>query len=431
MEYIRFQQEENNRRERDRAEERRLEQERWDKLITLQSKLAIDQETKQARETEEKTKLAEESEAARLLREEERLRKLTLAQNLPKFDSHKEDLHTFLQRFENIMNYEKVLVEEWVAYRTKIITGKDSILLTTQLTPDILASYHKTRDALLDSVGLSYHHYAELFFHPSKSWDATPESVHHGTVSALTVILRGAKSLDDAKWIITRLQVLMQYTPECLHHVMKFKPEGPAELFLLIHSYEEMHGNTTRLRYKKRQRSPQPYQQLFDSKISYQEPARTNEANTRASPKEQHREMDDIVCYSCGKTGYNIAQCPAKSANTLLKTIKKEKVYKIATPSIPALANTFDGKIQNQNAQIYIDTGAAITLVKASRVPKKFYTGEYVHIAGYGVEQGDVYPTACITLDVRPFQFVKKVAVVPDNSMQRTLFSIYLSAAWR
>ena len=150
MEYIWFQQEENNRRERDRAEERRLEQERWDKLITLQSKLAIDQETKRARETEEKTKLAEEREAARLLREEERLRKLTLAQNLPKLDSHKEDLHTFLQRFENIKNYEKVPVEEWVAYLTKIITGKSSILLTMQLTPDILASYPKTRDALLD-----------------------------------------------------------------------------------------------------------------------------------------------------------------------------------------------------------------------------------------------------------------------------------------
>ena len=102
------------------------------------------------------------------------------------------------------MNYEKVPVEEWVAYLTKIITGKASVLLTTQLTPDILASYHKTRDALLDSVGLSYHHYAELFFHPSKSWDATPKSVHHGTVSAFTVILRGVKSLDDAKWIITR-----------------------------------------------------------------------------------------------------------------------------------------------------------------------------------------------------------------------------------
>ena len=42
--------------------------------------------------------------------------------------------------------------------------------------------------------------------------------------------------------------------------------------------------------------------------------------------------------------------------------------------------------------------------------PRSFYTGEYVHIAGYGVEQGDVYPTARITLDVRPFQFVKNVA---------------------
>ena len=58
-------------------------------------------------------------------------------------------------------------------------------------------------------------------------------------------------------------------------------------------------------------------------------------------------------------------------------------------------------------------------MVKASRVPKELYTGEYVHIAGYGVEQGDVYPTARITLDVGPFQFVKNVAVIPDNSMQQ------------
>ena len=216
-----------------------------------------------------------------------------------------------------------------MAYLTKIITGKASILLTMQLTPDILASYPKTRDVLLDSVGLSYHHYAELFFHPSKSWDATPESVHHGTVSALTVILRGAKSLDDAKWIITRLQVLMQYTPECLHHVVKFKPEGPAELFRLIHSYEEMHGNATHLRYKKHQRSPQPYQQLFDRKIPYQEPTRTNEVNARASLKEQHREMDDIVCYSCGKTGHKIAQCPAKSANTFSRPSRRRRYTRL------------------------------------------------------------------------------------------------------
>ena len=35
------------------------------------------------------------------------------------------------------------------------------------------------------------------------------------------------------------------------------------------------------------------------------------------------------------------------------------------------------------------------------------------------MEQGDVYPTACIILDVGLFQFVKNVAVVLDNSMQQ------------
>ena len=87
--------------------------------------------------------------------------------NLPKYDGH-EQLETFLQRFEEILTGEGVPTEQWVQLLTRALTGKPATLLTTVLSPEVKASYPLTKETLLGSVGLSFHHYVDESSHRTR-----------------------------------------------------------------------------------------------------------------------------------------------------------------------------------------------------------------------------------------------------------------------
>ena len=68
---------------------------------------------------------------------------------------------------------------------TRALTGKPATLLTTVLSPEVQASYTLTKETLLASVGLSFHHNVDELFTPNKANDTTPEmALHHSSTVA-------------------------------------------------------------------------------------------------------------------------------------------------------------------------------------------------------------------------------------------------------
>ena len=106
------------------------------------------------------------------------------------------------------------------------------------LSPEVKASYPLTKEALLASVGLSFHHYVDELFTPNKANDTTPEMALHHSSTVAKFIFKDANTLDDAIWTITKLHTLRQYTPECVQTVLKQDPCKPHELSTAIRRFE-------------------------------------------------------------------------------------------------------------------------------------------------------------------------------------------------
>ncbi len=225
-----------------KRDEEALQKEEWAREAQEQKeeRARVAQEMRDAALREEMTKKSEEQRA----RKAQRQRQHFLAQNLPKYDGN-EQLDTFLQRFEEILTGEGVPTEQWVQLLTHALTGKPATLLTTVLSPEVKASYPLTKETLLASVGLSFHHYVDELFTPNKANDTTPEMALHHSSTVAKFIFKDANTLDDAIWTITKLHTLRQYTPECIQTVLKQDPCKPHELSTAIRCFEQLHRDST------------------------------------------------------------------------------------------------------------------------------------------------------------------------------------------
>ena len=131
---------------------------------------------------------------------------------------------------------------------TRELTGKPATLLTTVLSLEVKASYPLTKETLLATVGLSFHYYVDELFTPHKANDTTPEMTLHHSSMVAKFIFKDANTLDDAIWTITKLHTLRQYTPECVQTVLKQDPCKPHEHSTAIRCFEQLHGDSTRLK---------------------------------------------------------------------------------------------------------------------------------------------------------------------------------------
>ena len=131
---------------------------------------------------------------------------------------------------------------------TWALTGKLATLLTTFLSPEVKASYPLSKETLLASVGLSFHHYVDELFTPHKANDTTPAMALHHSSTVAKFIFKDANTLDDAIWTITKLHKLRQYTPECVQTVLKQDPCKPHEHSTAIRHFDQIHGDSTRVK---------------------------------------------------------------------------------------------------------------------------------------------------------------------------------------
>ena len=161
-------------------------------------------------------------------------------------------MNNCLQRFEEILTGEGFPTEQWVQLLTWALTGKPATLLTTVMSPEVKASYPLTKEALLASVGLSFHHYVDELFTPHKANDTTPEMALHHSSMVAKFIFKEANMLDNAIWTITKLHTLRQYTPECVQTVLKQDPCKPHKLSTSIRCFEQLHGDFTRVKPNRR-----------------------------------------------------------------------------------------------------------------------------------------------------------------------------------
>ena len=116
------------------------------------------------------------------------------------------------------------------------------------LSSVVKVPYPLTKKTLLASECLYFHNYVDELFTPNKVNDTTPEMALHHSSMVAKFIFKDAITLDDAIWMITKLHMLRQYTPEYVQTVLKQDPCKPQELSTAIRRFEQLHGDSTRVK---------------------------------------------------------------------------------------------------------------------------------------------------------------------------------------
>ena len=101
-----------------------------------------------------------------------------------------------------------------------------------------------------------------------------------------------------------------------------------------------------------------------------------------------------IVCYICGVEGHKATTCPGKNGTQKGSKSVKQLRQRGTGDSV------LKGKLNGKSANLLLDSGADITVVSESRVPKSARTGRSISVQAYKSKETIRMPTATVKFSV-------------------------------
>ena len=260
---------------------------------------------------------------------------------------------------------------------------------------DAKTSYQLLKDALLDSLGMPVKQCRErIWSFQRKGFDS-----HQDTARKLEFLMQraahGCESVQDVVSQLTMAKFLTLYPPDVANHVQLQNPHTVGEAANLVQAYyQRQHGRDHRRPYAQKpwtkpfdrsaggsrddgQKPSAPDNATHDGEKSGGESARSKDSykggdrgGFRQGPSNgrgDHREWAP-TCYSCGKKGHKRPDCPL--------------VRRVLSPD-RQVSLKVEGRVDEHECQMTIDTGAQKTVVNADLVKSEEYTGNSIRLLGF------------------------------------------------
>ena len=117
-----------------------------------------------------------------------------------------------------------------------------------------------------------------------------------------------------------------------------------------------------------------------------------------------------VICYTCGIEGHKSPQCPNRVERPW-KGAKPKSVKKIW--HVPESCIRLQGKVNDSETLILLDTGASVSVVFEDLVKKENLTGETVMVNVFGTDKAMSLPVAKVPFVLGELSWEEKVAVFP------------------
>jgi len=234
---------------------------------------------------------------------------------LPHFDEAKDNIDSYLRRFERYADLQKWPKEEWALYLSALLKGK-ALEVYSRLTEEEAKSYERLKAALLRKYELTVEGFRKRFYEARRDHDETAAQFVCRIVGYLDrwVQLAGIEeTFEGLKGLIVKEQFLTVSEAPLTLYLRERSPKDLNELVNLADLYLEARinpgrGNRDKISSDSKFKKVQPGNMVASDGGRQREKFITNRESRLADSKEGR------VCYYCGKPDHIKRFCPQLKA---------------------------------------------------------------------------------------------------------------------
>jgi len=234
---------------------------------------------------------------------------------MPCFDEQKDDMDTFLERFERYARVQKWTEDSWAVSLSLLLTGK-GLQVYTSIPQECAEDYPGLKAALLKRYELTEEGFRNKFRQckPEKGETVfqfiSRLSRYFKRWTELSDISKTFNALQD---LIIREQFLLACSTDMALFLRERVPKDMTEMTKLAEQFMEAHGGSvsntkppirrvdTRYNYTE----PSRYNYTEPSRYNYTETSRYNYTETSTNQSTPRR----VTCYACNKEGHYARDC--------------------------------------------------------------------------------------------------------------------------
>jgi len=215
------------------------------------------------------------------------------APKLPAFNDGKDDLHSYLQRFERFARTNQWADEEWAVSLSALLTGK-ALEVYSRLSEEDSSNYERLKTALLKRYDLTEEGYHKKFRSSKPEFGESPEQFIYRIRTYLERWIEMSKCEKTYESVCNTF-VKEQFINSCPKQLSIFlKERATADLQEIAKAAEQ-------------------YLNAHQSQLSE---VNQNNKQLKSGDKSNPQEEREIRCYNCNGKNHRASECPKPEAST-------------------------------------------------------------------------------------------------------------------
>ena len=239
--------------------------------------------------------------------------------NLPKFIDGKDELDSYLLRFERFAKTHKWDKSTWASSLSALLTG-NALQVYGRLSDEAARDYDTLKKALYRRYDLTEEGFRRKFRETPPEEGESPEQF----ITKLSNFLKKwmelsnvNRTFEDLRQLIVKEQFINAVSPALEVHLKEKSPADLEELAKIAEQYLTAHGTELFRGAKMSKKSTSGYSSKNKTK------GHTDDYQQKSHDQSNHKSTQEVKCYKCSKFGHTAAKCKLSDPLAGRKTDKR------------------------------------------------------------------------------------------------------------